>query len=114
MYYFIGKHFFRFIYHVLFFVEIIGEENIPTEGRVMICSNHISNLDPPLVGSTMRRRVNFMAKEELFRNRIAAFILRKVGAFPVKRGAADTSAIRTGIKILEEENVLVVFPEGLS
>lgn len=92
--------------------RIEGLENIPTEGPVILVANHISYLDPPLLGAAVKRPVHFMAKAELFRNRIFGSILRRVNAFPVERGAADRKAIRRSLEILAEGNVLVMFPEG--
>ncbi|SFL84710.1 1-acyl-sn-glycerol-3-phosphate acyltransferase [Gracilibacillus orientalis] len=93
-------------------VKALGTENIPTEGPVIICSNHISNYDPPIVGITCPRPIQFMAKEELFKNKIFAFILNNVNAFPIKRGMKDRNALRKGLEVLKEGNVLGLFPEG--
>lgn len=92
--------------------EAIGVENIPKEGPVLLCSNHISNLDPPLVGSFMKRKIHFMAKEELFSNKLLGSLLFSLGAFPVKRGTGDRQALRKGLGLLEEGKVLCLFPEG--
>ena len=89
-----------------------GIENIPKEGPVIICSNHISNYDPPIVGITCPRPIHFLAKEELFKNKLFAFILKHVNAFPIKRGMKDRNALRKGIEVLKEGNVLGLFPEG--
>ncbi len=90
-----------------------GAENIPQTGPVLIVCNHLSTLDPPLVGSCTRpRRTYFMAKSELFRFAPVGWVLRKVGAFPVERGGADRDAIRTAREILARGDALVMFPEG--
>jgi 1-acyl-sn-glycerol-3-phosphate acyltransferase len=78
----------------------------------MICANHISNLDPPLVGCAMQRKIHFMAKEELFKIPILAPIIRTLGAFPVKRGGGDHQALKTSIQLLKNGQVLGIFPEG--
>lgn len=96
----------------LYRFEVIGEENIPMNGPVLLCSNHIDNLDPPVVGITSPRTVHFMAKEEVFRVPVLKTILPKVHAFPVKRGMSDREALRTAIKVLKEGNLLGLFPEG--
>ncbi|SFC44594.1 1-acyl-sn-glycerol-3-phosphate acyltransferase [Bacillus sp. OV322] len=93
-------------------VRIIGKENIPKEGGVLICSNHIDNLDPPVVGMTATRDIHFMAKEELFRLPLLKEILPRVNAFPVKRGMSDREALRKGLSLLKEGRVLGLFPEG--
>ncbi|RYI31276.1 1-acyl-sn-glycerol-3-phosphate acyltransferase [Bacillus infantis] len=92
--------------------EVIGKENFPAEGGVLLCSNHIDNLDPPVVGITAPRPVHFMAKEELFNLPVLGTIVRNLNAFPVKRGMSDREALRKGIGLLKEGNVLGLFPEG--
>lgn len=93
-------------------VEIIGKEHFPKEGGVLLCSNHIDTLDPPMVGMTSPRPVNFMAKEELFNLPVLKGILPKVHAFPVKRGLSDRQALRTAVNLLKEGQVVGLFPEG--
>ncbi|WP_338470109.1 lysophospholipid acyltransferase family protein [Niallia sp. XMNu-256] len=92
--------------------QIIGRENFPKDGGVLLCSNHISNLDPPTVGIAAPRPVHFMAKEELFSAPVIGKILPHINAFPVKRGMSDREALRTGLKVLKEGQVLGLFPEG--
>ena len=92
--------------------EVFGRENIPADGPVVIACNHLSLLDPPVLGAAATRQVHFMAKSELFRPSWFGAIIRKLGAFPVRRGAMDRDAIKTGLKILKEKKVLAVFPEG--
>ena len=92
--------------------EVFGRENIPAEGPVVIASNHLSLLDPPVLGAAATRKVHFMAKSELFKPSWFGALIRKLGAFPVRRGAKDREAIKTGLTILKENKVLVVFPEG--
>ncbi|WP_058307566.1 lysophospholipid acyltransferase family protein [Gracilibacillus massiliensis] len=89
-----------------------GTENIPKEGPVIICSNHISNYDPPIVGITCPRDIHFLAKEELFKNKLFGYILHKVHAFPIKRGMKDRNALRKGLEVLKDGHVLGLFPEG--
>ncbi|SEA60994.1 1-acyl-sn-glycerol-3-phosphate acyltransferase [Thalassobacillus cyri] len=108
----VGKFLFTVILYPLYRIKVIGKKNIPKEGPVIICSNHISNLDPPVVGITSGRNIHFMAKEELFKNKFFGKILRNVHAFPVKRGMKDRNALRGGLKILEENETLGLFPEG--
>lgn len=92
--------------------KVIGIENIPSTGPVVIASNHASLLDPPIIGIASNRPVHFMAKQELFKNPILSFIFKKLGSFPVKRGTADRVAIKNGINILKKNEVLAIFPEG--
>jgi 1-acyl-sn-glycerol-3-phosphate acyltransferase len=112
MLYKIAKFIVGILLRILYKIEVIGKENVPKNGAVIICSNHISNLDPPIVGITCPRDIHFMAKEELFENSFLRWLLQKLHAFPVKRGNQDRQALRNGIKVLKEGKVLGVFPEG--
>lgn len=96
----------------LYRIKIIGKENIPSTGPVIICSNHISNLDPPVVGITSPRKIHFMAKGELFENFLFGKLLTGINAFPVKRGLADRNALRKGLELLKDGNSVGLFPEG--
>lgn len=89
-----------------------GRENIPFQGGCIIAANHMSYVDPPLVGAGCPRPVNFMAKAELFSMPFLSWILPRIRAFPVQRGAADRKAIRRALQLLEEGEVIGVFPEG--
>lgn len=100
------------IYKPLYRIETIGQENIPKVGSVLLCSNHISNFDPIVVGITTPRPVHFMAKEELFRVPLFGKFVPYLNAFPVKRGMSDREALRKGLAILKEDSVLGLFPEG--
>nr|WP_279576997.1 lysophospholipid acyltransferase family protein [Planococcus ruber] len=96
----------------LYRFEVIGAEKFPKEGGILLCSNHIHALDPPVVGMTAPRTVHFMAKEELFKLPVLGGILPKVNAFPVKRGMSDREAMRTALKVLKSGEVVGLFPEG--
>ncbi|MEC0344483.1 lysophospholipid acyltransferase family protein [Peribacillus frigoritolerans] len=95
-----------------FRVKTLGKEHIPKEGGVLICANHIDNLDPPVVGMTSPRDIHFMAKEELFHAPVLKGILPRVNAFPVKRGNSDRESLRKGLKLLKEGKAIGLFPEG--
>ncbi|MBM7584367.1 1-acyl-sn-glycerol-3-phosphate acyltransferase [Bacillus pakistanensis] len=96
----------------LYRIDVSGLEHFPKDGGVLLCTNHIDNLDPPVVGITAPRPVSFMAKAELFNVPILGNIVKNVRAFPVKRGLSDREALRNGLKLLKEGNVLGLFPEG--
>jgi 1-acyl-sn-glycerol-3-phosphate acyltransferase len=108
----IGKAICAGVLRPLYKLQVMGSENIPKEGGVLICSNHIDNLDPPVVGVASPRTIHFMAKEELFRIPVLKGILPKINAFPVKRGMSDKQALRTALKVLKDGQVLGLFPEG--
>lgn len=101
------------VFQLVFRWRISGVENIPKEGYIL-ASNHLSNWDPLLVGCALPvdRKVHFMAKEELFA--FAAFrkLILWLGAFPVRRGAADRNAIKTALKLLADGEIVGIFPEG--
>ena len=95
-------------------VRATGIEYVPKTGAVLFVANHISMWDPPMIGYALmaRRRLYFMAKRELFGFPGAGAIFRGFGAFPVDRGGADRSAIRTARAILDRGDALLMFPEG--
>ena len=93
-------------------LKVSGRQNIPKRGGFILASNHLSYLDPVVLGIACPRDLNFMAKEELFRNPFFGWVLRNVGAFPVKRKSADTSALKEAIKRVSSGKGLVLFPEG--
>jgi len=92
--------------------EVVGLENIPEKGPVLLMANHSSWLDPPILGWLMPRRISFMAKEELFRNWFVRWVVVGYGAFPIRRGEGDRQALREALKVLEANGVLGMFPEG--
>lgn len=112
MLYKIVKAIFRILFGILFRPKVVGRENVPREGAMIMAANHVSNWDPPIAGAYMPRPVAYMAKEELFSPAIAGAIISSLYAFPVKRGAADRAAIKTALGILKQGLCLGVFPEG--
>lgn len=93
-------------------LRVSGQENIPTEGPVLFAPNHVSFIDPPVMGCAAWPRVRFMAKEELFRFKPFGKLIGSLGAFPVRRGENDSAAIRVAIDVLKGGDALLVFPEG--
>jgi 1-acyl-sn-glycerol-3-phosphate acyltransferase len=111
LYYIIRAILLPFLY-LFYRPRVSGLENIPKEGSVIIYSNHTSLLDPIVLGCMLHRRIYFMAKQELFRFPPMKALLLKLGAFPVKRGSADLSAIKKALQTLKEGKVFGIFPEG--
>ena len=109
---FLWRSAFTVVYGWWFRTKVYGKENVPKEGPVIISPNHKSNNDPPLCGFALPRHVNFMAKEELFRNPISKFVCSWLGAFPVRRGGVDKLAIRHAMNLLKDNLMLGIFPEG--
>ena len=102
----------RALMAIFFPIKKTGTEHVPEQGAVILCSNHISNIDPVALGCAMKRPVRFMAKCELFTVRWFARFLRAVGAYPVARGDSDISAMRTSLSILREGGVMGIYPQG--
>ncbi|MNB82860.1 1-acyl-sn-glycerol-3-phosphate acyltransferase [compost metagenome] len=100
------------IYAILFPLKLIGRENVPDEGGVLLCGNHTSNLDPMTMGIMLKRKVNYMAKAELFNVPVLGWLIRQLGAFPVKRGGVSKESIKTALKLLRGGQVMGIFPEG--
>lgn len=110
--YSISQWILRLFYKIFYPYQIIGLDHLPSTGGMVVSPNHISNLDPPLLGLSMKRPVRFMAKEELFRISLLGKVLVQLGAFPVKRGGNDSQALKTAMRILKDGDVLGIFPEG--
>lgn len=112
MLYDILQIFFRPFFRILFRTEVVGKENMPKDGGVILAANHMSNWDPPFLATYLDRHVSYMAKEELFKNPIFGAAIRSCHVFPVKRGSADRGAIKTAISRIKEGMCLAIFPEG--
>ena len=112
MFYKIFKVLCRIWFGLILRTRVIGVENIPKDGAFILAANHVSNWDPPFLGTFMSREVCYMGKEELFSNPVMAWVCQNLHVFPVKRGAADKSAIKTAIKLLKDGKCFGIFPEG--
>ena len=108
----VGQAVCRPIMKVFYRYKFINNNSIPHEGAYIIASNHMSFSDPVLLGLGQRRRLFFMAKQELFKNKFFAGLIRALGAFPGERGAGDGKAIKTGEDLIKEGNVMTIFIEG--
>ncbi len=97
---------------VLYQPKVIGLENIPERGSVLLCPNHISNMDPPIVATSCKRSIHFMAKKEIFEVPVLKHIVRWAKVIPVNRGAVDRETLRQGLSALKNERILCIFPEG--
>ncbi len=112
MVYRISRSFVRLALRALYGFRVEGGEREPESGPLLIVSNHVSDLDPLVVGAALRRRAHFMAKVELFRPPLLRWWISSCGGFPVRRGEVDRQAFRTARTILEQGGALVMFPEG--
>ena len=101
--------FFRFVFQI----HVHGEENIPEDGGLLVCPNHISAMDVIMLSVAMKKRqVRYMAKAELFKMPVLKQLITCLGAFPINRGAGDVAAIRKTIKLLKEGQTVGMFPQG--
>lgn len=102
----------RLCFRLYFRCEVHGSHHLPPEGGVILASNHVSYLDPPLMGCAVNRPVHFMGKKELFDIPIFGWTVRKLHAFPVERNGADRQAIKQALHVINQGEVLGIFPEG--
>ncbi len=105
----------RFTLRLFSDYRVEGRENVPPMGPLLVVSNHMSNMDPPLLGVSLPRRTWFLAKDNMFRGRgrrLKHWFLTSYGAFPLNREGADVRAYRWALSKLEQDGTLVVFPEG--
>ena len=113
MLYDIFKNLFFIIFKIFNRFQIIGAENVPPTGPVIVVGNHTSNWDPMVLGNAVRRRrVRFMAKEILFKIPVVGFLVKAWGAIPLKRGHNDRDAIEKALAVLKNGDVFGIFIEG--
>ena len=99
--------------NIFFPREVLGMENLNNVGdNFIVCSNHVSNLDPLFLTITLKKKIRFLAKVELFKNTLFALFLKKLGAIPINRGKNDSNAISIAEDILKNGEVLGIFIEG--
>ena len=110
MFYNIATALVRAYLRVIFKVTVEGE--VPESGAYILCSNHTSYYDPVVVAAFCGRRLSFMAKKELFKNKLFGFLIKKCGAFPVDRSKADIGAVKKSLSILKNGGAMLMFPEG--
>lgn len=112
--------FYRAIYSILWVLakvlypwEVKGNAVLPERGAVL-CGNHTSFLDPILVllSATKKHQLHIVAKAELFRIPILNWLLKKIEVIPVKRGMSDIAAFKSCLRVLKEQKLLLIFPEG--
>ena len=106
-------HFLTLVLDKIFFTcKFSGLENLPLQGSYIIASNHNSNIDPFILAISQKRKFSYVAKETLFRNKFASFVMHRLSAFPIKRDSSDFRAIRETLKRLRNGCPVILFPEG--
>ncbi len=99
-------------YKLVFNLKVEGRENVPKKGFFIVASNHVSAIDPFLIIYAIQRHTAYMAKVELFKNKVARFFLNVLGAFAVDRAKLSVSTIKTVISLKQTNWVLGIFPQG--
>ncbi|MBN1383530.1 MAG: 1-acyl-sn-glycerol-3-phosphate acyltransferase [Elusimicrobia bacterium] len=111
-FYWLGWSISKLVFGILYRRKITGIENLPKSGSYILAANHQSYADPPLVGSCIKEPVYYIAKKELFDIPVLGWFIKQTNAFPVDRASADIGAYRNALKILQNNGILLVFPEG--
>lgn len=110
--YFLTYHIGGFLYGTYFRWRRLGLENMPMEGPALLCSNHQSFIDPPLVGCGLPREIHYLARRTLFRNPVFAAYIRALNAHPVDRDGGGPQGLKAVLDILDQGHPVLVFPEG--
>jgi 1-acyl-sn-glycerol-3-phosphate acyltransferase len=110
--YYLGWLFFRMAFRFYFGWRVYNPERVPLTGPVILASNHASILDPPLVGAPVRRAINYLARESLFRFPVVGWVLRSWNSVPVDRDGGGASGLRAILDRLLAGGAIILFPEG--
>jgi 1-acyl-sn-glycerol-3-phosphate acyltransferase len=97
---------------LMFDLKVYGRDNVPDEGGALMVSNHQSFLDPAALGAQLRRPMSYLAKADLWKNKLFGWLITHLYAFPVQQGKGDKGAIQETIARLQEGHLLNIFPEG--
>ncbi len=99
-------------FRIGFGLKVTGQENVPKQGACIIAANHVSYLDPIVVGTACPRRLTFMARNTLYRQSFLRWWLNSVGAIALNRDESDVSAVRAAVAALRGGKPVALFPEG--
>ncbi len=102
----------RRVMRVVYRLEVTGAENVPASGGVLVVANHLSAIDPFVLGSAVPRDLCFMAKAELWRWRPVGRLVEALGGFPVDRGRGDREAIERAVALARAGSAVALFPQG--
>jgi 1-acyl-sn-glycerol-3-phosphate acyltransferase len=92
--------------------RVYNAERLPDDGAFILAGNHVSLLDPPFFGMACRREAFYMARDTLFRNPLANWVLRSWHCVPISRERGDVGAMRAVLRMLREGKAVLMFPEG--
>lgn len=114
MIYYLFKYIVLPFYWLIRMPKIYGKENLKLikKGKAIIISNHRSMLDPLFIALISNRFIHFMAKSELFDNKLSAWLFRNLLVFPINRGKSDMNSIKRALEVLQQDKVFGIFPEG--
>lgn len=110
--YYAGWLFFRALYTFYFGWRVFNPERVPVSGPVILASNHASFLDPPLVGAGLKRKINYLARDTLFRFPVVGWVLRSWSSVPVDREGGGAAGLRAILDRLLNGGAIILFPEG--
>ena len=112
MFYTVARFILFLLFKMFFNLRIFGKENFPVRGPVIVAPNHVSFLDPMIIGVGAPRKINYLARDTLFRRRIFAKILKWCHVSPIKRETGDINAFKLALSKLSQGKPLLIFPEG--
>jgi 1-acyl-sn-glycerol-3-phosphate acyltransferase len=108
----LAKYSFWATFGTIWRMRVYGGENMPKDGPVIVACNHVSYFDPPVLGTASPRRIQYMAKQQLFRIPVLGPAIAAVGAYPVDREGSATAAVKRSVEVLRQGGVIGIFPEG--
>ncbi|HEX7077553.1 MAG TPA: (d)CMP kinase [Candidatus Eisenbacteria bacterium] len=111
-FYWFGSRFVRYFSRIFLRLRLEGFDRVPRSGPLIVACNHISFWDPPLVGSNFPRILHFLAKAELFQNKVFGAMLRGYNSIPIQRGPQARSGLRGAEEALNRGGAVLIFPEG--
>ena len=110
--YFLGKTLGQICFNAFGRLEVIGKESVPPYGPLLVVANHLSFNDPPVLVASMSRTLSFIGKKELFSNPAGNFLMRSFNVHPYDRSGLGVDAIRLVLRLLDQDRMVVIFPEG--
>ncbi|HDS31089.1 MAG TPA: 1-acyl-sn-glycerol-3-phosphate acyltransferase [Firmicutes bacterium] len=110
--YWLGKSLAKVYFTVFHRLEILYPENLPESGGCMIAANHVSHLDPPVLGTATPRVLSFVAKQELWESGFLKWYFNQIGIIPIKRGGGGAEMLNVAAKAVNDGRAVVFFPEG--